>query len=105
MVIHELDAWRDAKRLIRDHGPDAARVAAAPAEALMAKGDLHGILSVMATIEAIAALRNRASVLRKHTAEIGATIAHSKGLPEGIAAKLGETVVAFEQLPRRLRKD
>jgi len=42
VVVIELDIWRTASVLIRDHGEDAEIMAAQQADALLAAGDVEG---------------------------------------------------------------
>ncbi len=42
MALGELDIWRSAHLLIKQHGEDAGFVAAQKADALLAKGDADG---------------------------------------------------------------
>lgn len=41
-MIPNVDAWRAAQILVKQHGPDAAIVAARRADALLAEGDVEG---------------------------------------------------------------
>ncbi len=41
-MVKELDVWRAANVLIQDYGPDAARMVAEQAGALLAVGDIEG---------------------------------------------------------------
>ncbi len=41
-MISDLDIWRSANTLIKQHGDDAALIAAQRADELLAKGDIEG---------------------------------------------------------------
>jgi hypothetical protein len=52
-VTSDLDIWRSANTLIKQHGIDAALMAAQRADELLAKGDLEGQHVFKAIVEAI----------------------------------------------------
>lgn len=54
--MEDLDIWRSANLLIRQHGPDAGFHAAQKADALLAKGDTDGFHAWVRIGKAIADL-------------------------------------------------
>jgi hypothetical protein len=56
-MISDLDVWRAANLLIRQHGPDAELVAARRADQMLACGDLDGQLVWRRIRRAIAELQ------------------------------------------------
>ena len=52
-MTSDLDIWRSANTLIKQHGDDAALIAAQHADELLAKGDLEGQRVFKAIVEAI----------------------------------------------------
>jgi hypothetical protein len=56
-VVIELDIWRTASVLIRNHGEDAEMMAARQADALLAAGDVEGARVFKAITNAVVELR------------------------------------------------
>jgi len=52
-MISDLDIWRSANTLIKQHGVDAALIASQRADGLLAKGDIEGQRVFKAIVEAI----------------------------------------------------
>jgi hypothetical protein len=60
-MVVDLDIWRAANMLLRDHGYDAAIIAAQRCDKLMADGDLAGLRvwkRIMDAIEQLSRARN-----------------------------------------------
>jgi hypothetical protein len=55
-VISSVDVWRVANALIRNHGADAATVAAQQADALLDAGDFQGQRMFISIVKAIGEL-------------------------------------------------
>ncbi len=65
-MIPEIDVWRSAQEMIRQHGEDAAHQADARATALTEQGDSAGGLVWQRIREAIDQLQNDTSVGPAH---------------------------------------
>lgn len=61
MTINDLDIWRSANDLIKQHGEDAAIHAAMKADELLAKGDVDGAAVWKRIVRAIKQLRKTAT--------------------------------------------
>ena len=59
--MEEIDVWRSAALLIRQHGEDAAIVAAQRADALLAEGATEGFRTWQRIVSAINELEKRPS--------------------------------------------
>jgi hypothetical protein len=59
MPITDIDVWRGAEVLIKQHGEDAAIVAAQRADELLAQGDIEGQIVFKRIVAAINELRRQ----------------------------------------------
>lgn len=57
-MVEEIDIYRAANLLIKQHGEEAAIFAAMQADACLEKGDLDGKMAWLAVIEAIEELQD-----------------------------------------------
>jgi hypothetical protein len=55
-VVSDVDVWRAANVLIREHGADAALIAAQRGDALLKEGDVEGQRVFVAIVKAISEL-------------------------------------------------
>ena len=58
-MISDLDMYRSAQVLIREHGEDAAVEAAMRADAMLAKGDLEGIAVWKRVVRAVGEVQRK----------------------------------------------
>jgi hypothetical protein len=59
-MVVELDIWRTASVLLRDHGYDAPLIAAQRRDKLLAEGDLNGLIvwkRIMAAMDELTRVR------------------------------------------------
>jgi len=58
-MVSDLDIWRAANILVKEHGEEAAIIAAQRADELLAKGDVEGQIVWKRIVRAVAELQKR----------------------------------------------